>query len=125
MENEVIETQNATMRLREDDIIQSNIHPGSRATLENVKENIVAFERLADGRKLPLMGVVGVGASIDKDARDHAKHHNYSLGASAIVVRTRAHWIIGSLFTGLNRVPIPTKVFTSEKEAVVWLKGFL
>ena len=45
--------------------------------------------------------------------------------AQAIIVDSPVSRLIGSFFLGLNKPPFPTKLFTSEADAVEWLKGYL
>lgn len=63
-----------------------------------------------------------------KEARDY-----YALGGSregmesavALIVKSPLSRAIGNFFLGLNKTPLPTKLFTSENHAITWLKTFL
>ena len=44
--------------------------------------------------------------------------------AAAIIVKTLATKLAGNFFIRFNKPPTPTKVFTNEEEALVWLRRY-
>ena len=42
--------------------------------------------------------------------------------AVALLVQSPFSRVVGSLFLGVNRLPIPVRLFTSEEQALEWLK---
>jgi hypothetical protein len=45
--------------------------------------------------------------------------------AIAFIVKSPLSRILGNVYLGINRKNIPTRLFTTEPEAVEWLQGFL
>jgi hypothetical protein len=45
--------------------------------------------------------------------------------AVALLMGSPVSRVLGNLYLGLNKPPIPTRLFTSEEEAKVWLRSFL
>jgi hypothetical protein len=45
--------------------------------------------------------------------------------AAALLIGSPLTRAIGNFFMGLNKPLIPTRLFTSETEALAWLKGFV
>ena len=43
----------------------------------------------------------------------------------AVLVDSSVSRVLGNVFLGFNKPAYPTQLFTSEDEAVAWLKGFL
>jgi hypothetical protein len=45
--------------------------------------------------------------------------------AAGLLIGSPLTRAIGNFFMGLNKPLIPTRLFTSEAEAIAWLKGFV
>jgi hypothetical protein len=45
--------------------------------------------------------------------------------AAALIIDSLLSRAIGNFFMGLNKPIIPTRLFTSEAEALAWLKGLV
>ena len=45
--------------------------------------------------------------------------------AIALLVGSPLSRVIGNFFVGLNRSTFPLRLFTSEEEAIAWLRTFL
>jgi len=45
--------------------------------------------------------------------------------AAALLIESPLSKAIGNFFMGLNKPIVPTRLFTSEAEALAWLKGFV
>jgi len=123
MTTEPITTRTAKVWLREDGIIQTVISlPNARESLEDAKANIAAATTLSPGKRRPKLVDMRAVQGIDREARAY-----YSGGfatAVALLVGSPVTRVMANFFIGLNKPPVPTRLFTSEDEAVAWLKGF-
>jgi len=63
--------------------------------------------------------------SIDRAARAYYSSVQSSVVALALLVESPVSQVIANFFMGLNKVPVPTRLFTSEAEAVTWLGKFI
>ncbi len=127
MENEVIKTQIGKAWLREDSILHFEYKPNSHDTLITAKENLAADKELAQDKKRPLFCDFRNIKSQDKKARDfYASNEAHQIiSACALLIDSGFSKIIGNFFMGINKPKTPTRLFTSEKKAIEWLKGFL
>lgn len=108
-------------------IIRARFHDGAEVTLEDAQANLAATAKLAGGRPLPVMVDLRGVRSQSAEARA------YFAGPQALAVCTAVALVIGSplsrmignFFLGFNRPPMPTRLFTKEEDAAVWLERFL
>ena len=125
--NFVIETRTSKTFLREDGIIQSELLPNVEIDLEEAKESVKAGYSVSNGEKRPVLVIFGTVKSLTREARQYfgGQETTEHTSAIALVIGSVASRVIGNFMIGLNKTPYPTRLFTSEDEAVVWLKGFL
>ena len=124
----VIETRTNRNWLRSDGILQSETLPGASQSLADARENVAAYVLLAKGRRRPLlMDMRSVSGALDRDARQYYASTQYAavVSATALLVRSPVGRLIGSFVLRLTRPLSPIRRFTSESEALAWLKGFL
>ncbi len=127
MEREEIITQTAKFWLGEDGIIRGIILPTAEHTLTDAKENTEASEKLSKGEKHPVFIDLRKCKSITSEARAHyaRKEAAEEANAIALFIGSPVSKVIGNFFLGLNKPLCPTRLFTSEAEALGWLKGFI
>ena len=130
MENEVIANEHSAVRLGEDGILR-NIHRNadteSRAnTVKETKEVFSAIKQVSKGKKHPFLSDIRKVKSTDRESRDFFAGEEVAnaISAMALLVGSAIGKIIGNFFLGFNKPKYPVKLFTSESEAIVWLKGF-
>ncbi|MBI1947163.1 MAG: hypothetical protein HYS27_15815 [Deltaproteobacteria bacterium] len=123
----VLETRTNIARLREDGLLSSIVKQGAYQTLEDAVANVEACRTLSPDRARPLLVDLRAGAGINGAARaDYASPEAAPvIAAIAIVVGSPASRILANFFIGLNRLPLPTRLFTEEEAAVAWLRGYL
>jgi hypothetical protein len=68
-----------------------------------------------------------VSGRLDREARQYYAGPQYAavVSATALLVRSPVGRLIGSFVRRLTRPLSPIRTFTSESEALAWLKGFL
>jgi len=123
----VIETRTARMWMGDDGILRSSLREGADENEEDAVANVAAGSMLAGDRKIPILADWTEVSFISQQARRvyAGKETNRYTLALALVVGTPLSELIGSFFIGLNKPMFPTKLFTSEQEAIAWLKGHM
>ena len=92
-----------------------------------VKELIEYNGSLNDFERKPMCAVLSEFMTIDKEVREYGKTAEATryTSASAIVVKSLAHKLMGNFFIKVQKPAVPTKLFSEEKEAIEWLKTYL
>ena len=109
-------------------IVRWAYNPGTpRATLEDAQENHRVVGELLAGQKLPFLCDLRNCAHLDQDARKfYAGKETADLyKAMALLGGTPLSNMIGNIYLAVNRTSVPTKLFTSEADAIAWLRGFV
>ena len=127
MKNEIIRTRMSQIWLDEDGIIRATtILPHAEQTLADAHEIIVAVAKISQGKKYPLLSDVRNIKSVDRPAREYfAKEFDKVVSAAAGLVGSPMTMIMANFFLRVNKPSLPTRLFTSEAEAIEWLKGFI
>ena len=99
-------------------------------TLSDAEEVTTAMIKLAQAKPRPALVHMEFLKIITKEARKHfadtiAVKDNGSVNAVALIVKTPVSRVLGSFFLRFNRPENPLKLFTSESEALKWLRGYL
>jgi len=128
MKNEIFETRTVKIWLGEDGILRMvGIKPNASVTLTEAKENFDACVKASKGKKRPLFVDIRQIKSVDRESRQ------YTAGEAtakftyrvAILFGSPLSKFFGNLFLKLNNPLLPTKLFSSEDEAIEWLKGYM
>ncbi|MES2288029.1 MAG: STAS/SEC14 domain-containing protein [Bacteroidota bacterium] len=124
--NKIIEIRAFTSWLGNDGICYTVVKPNAIVTLEDARENTGSVKEISGDTIYPLLVNLMEIQSISKEARDHFSMQNRTPGVCAIamLIRSPVSRVIGNFFLGMNRSAVPTKLFTVENEAVLWLKRF-
>ena len=121
----VIETNAFFTWLADDDILVTVVKPGAEISLKDAQENSAAVCKLANKNVYPLLVDQNQIKSIPKEARSYfgAADRNRNANFIAILIDSPVSRMIGNFFIGLDKPTAPTKLFTSENEAIEWLKS--
>lgn len=127
MKNEAIETKTHSLWLDEDGIFHSVAKPRAEVTLKGTTELFEAHQKLTGGKKTPIYTDIREIKSMTRAARMHlaGKEAEKLHTALAILTTSPLNKFFGNLFMNFSNPRFPTRMFTSEKEAFAWLKGFL
>ncbi len=126
MKTDVIVTKTAKIRLLDDGIVHVVNIPGSDIGLEEVKENINITE-IIGGKKRPLLVDISKVKSVSREAREYfvSSEGAEIISGCAMLVGSPMSREIGNFFLDLTKLAYPIKLFTSEAEALMWLKNFI
>lgn len=109
-----------------EDILYGNILPGAFLDVDEVKENALRRAELLDvNRPIPSILDITEIRKITKEARKESSRSTAGLSAIAMIVDSGLSKIIGNYAIILNRPAIPVRLFTSLKEARIWVRDHL
>lgn len=113
--------------LRKDGIMQVNVYPEVEMNLNDAVESVQAQAVLANGKKRPLIVHIGKIKSMSRDARVYlgGSEAAKNVTATALITSSYIGTVIANFFIGLNKTLYPTKLFSSEEEALKWLVNYL
>jgi len=124
MATEKIKTSAAELWI-EDGIYYIIHKEGKKGTLETAKEELSAHRELSGGKKMPLFADVRRMKGANAEARDfgNSEEVQSTYSAVGILIGSKFTQIIANAFMKVNKPPYPVKMFTTKKEAVLWLRG--
>ncbi|HEX9439902.1 MAG TPA: hypothetical protein VF909_09480 [Roseiflexaceae bacterium] len=128
MERPEIVTRTARHYLDELGIFHTINHPGVEQTLEAARENLQATVELSGGQRRPLLVDIRQIKSQTREARDYytGPEGTRCFSAAAMLVDSPVSRLLGNFMIGFNKSSsVPGKLFSSEAEAIEWLKTFL
>jgi hypothetical protein len=122
-----VEVCNCLLWLRDDGIVHAKWGPHVQIGLEEARKVIHAISVMCGGKVTPALVDVTQVTAIDRQARLYFAGEETAKveAAAALLIGSPLTRAIGNFFMGLNKPLIPTRLFTSETEALAWLKGFV
>jgi hypothetical protein len=119
-------TRTGKLWLDEDGILRILPTPGTEDSLDDAKQNMAASAKLAAGQRRPILIDL---RSIKTQSREVRAYYTGPearklLLAIGLLIDSPMSRMIGNFFLGFNKMDLPTRLFKSEDEALVWLKGF-
>ena len=117
----------ARLWLGDDGIVRIIWGPGAEVTLEDARESMAAYLKINEGRKRPLLVDTKTMKSLARGARQFYAGEEAAQVASAValIVDTPVSKVLGNFYLGISNPLLPTRLFTSEDEALQWLKGYI
>jgi len=125
MKDRTAETRTVTLTFGEDGILVVCSRPGYDQNESDARENLATCRQILGDKKAPVLVDMRQMAALDKQARKvYATESDFAL-AQAMLVDSAFTRISANLFIRVAHPIHPTRMFTSEDEAIQWLKGFL
>ena len=127
MESEVTLTRMAKIWLGDDGIVRVEYFPDVEETLADAKENIETIMKVSKRKKCPILVDGRNLKSITREARTYyaGEEAGKVVNVAVFLIRSPVNKIIGNFFMNFNKPKYPVKLFTSETDAIEWLKGFI
>lgn len=121
------ELRNQQLWIDDDGLCRIKVNPGASLELGDAQEAVALMTSLANGARYPTFVDVGQMRSISRDCRRYYAGPETAAveSACALLVRSPLGRAMGNFFMGVNKTLYPTRLFTSEEEALAWLRGFL
>jgi hypothetical protein len=125
--HEIVETIKNRLWLGEDGIVRIIWVPNAEVSLEDAQETMAAYMRISNGKKRPLLVDTKNMKAFSREARKFYAGEEAAKVASAvaIIVGTPVSRVLGNFYLGLSNPHLPSRLFSSEDEAMEWLKGYL
>ena len=126
IKSEEITTKHGTIWL-EDGILHTSANPNVEHTLMDAKRDLMVFRNLALGVKRPLLSDISNVKSVSREAREFfaGEETGKIISAIGLIIKSPISRVIGNFYLSVNRPSFPVKLFTSEEEAIRWLKPFI
>lgn len=101
--------------------------PNAELTLKDAREVIAAYDTMRQDKRLPLLIDASKMRSFSRESRLHFTSDEVanSISACGIIVGTPVSKVLGNFYLGLSNPKLPSRLFTSEDEALAWLKRFV
>ena len=116
----------ATMALRSDGIVNTNMLIKEAVNLDQAKELTTHYIDITQGIKTPHLFTANKFVIIEKDVMEYMKDIANEYGkADAFVISALPQKIMGNFYLKVFKPKVPTKLFSSEEKAVKWLKQFV
>jgi len=109
-----------------DGIVHAEILPDTELTLADSEAGLAAIWEVGGRQRRPILLDTRAIKSLDRDARAHSAGAAMVrvVRAGAILVGSPLTLAIANFFMVLHKPPVPTRMFTNEAEALLWLRGF-
>ena len=126
MGNKVVKTRNAEIWIDEEGICHHTYTAGARLTFEDTLKECRIISEMSGHKKVPILVDINNVKHVPRESRMYyaGKEAEMIFKATALLIGTKMSRVIGNFFIGLNKPSMPVKLFTSEKEALKWLKDF-
>jgi hypothetical protein len=120
----MIETKFFRTSLEPGKFILTRVKADAEIELEDAKANTAAVIEISKGENFPILVDLREIKSITKEAREHfsMKGRKPHVTAIAMLINSPVSKIVGNFFLSLNHPIVPTRLFTSEQEAIYWMK---
>lgn len=127
MQRNEMTTETGTLFLDPQGIVHVTSYPGVEETLAQAQASVAAIRKVSDNTARPLLLDMRPIRSQRREVRDYYSSAEAvsAYKAVAILVSSPVSKMIGNIFIGIGKLPVPTKLFSAEPEAIDWLKTFL
>ena len=109
-----------------DGIVFIKLNQGVILTKKDIEDAIDAINFLGKGQKIPVISIAGDDSSADHSARIHSakKESNRFTACDALVIKSFAQRLIADFYIRVNKPVVPTKVFRSVEDAILWANKY-
>jgi len=115
----------ATISMREDGIINTNILIDDPVNIEQAKELLNAYINVSKGVKTPNLYTVSKFALMEKEVMEFIINEANQHGkADAFVIHSLPQKILANFYLKFIKPNVPTKFFRTEEKAIEWLNQY-
>jgi len=115
-----------SIRLLEDDLVELRYRDNIRVTADDMHEILTQLYTLTENRKMKRLIVISKNASLELPARQLLERENKqrkdTIIAEAVVVNSLAQKMTTNFYMKFIKDIYPTRFFTSDQQALEWLK---
>jgi hypothetical protein len=112
---------------REGGVLRARFHDGAEVQGDDARDNVEASMRLRGGAPVPLAVDLRPARSQSAEARAifAGPEGAQIASATALIIASPLSRVLGSFYLRVNKPAVPTRLFTSEADALRWLRGLL
>ena len=119
----IVRSKKAVMSYDFNGILKAVLADYDEITLEDVKEQRKIAHELTGGKPHVVLAITGRRTSATKEAREYSsKNTPEGRIAEAILIKSLPVRLMGKFYININKPAVPTKMFDTEAEALVWLR---
>lgn len=111
-----------------DDLLIHRFKADVHVELEMIKEMLKLSDPIfhRTNQYLPSLSVLSEGVTLSKEAREFGSTEaaNRYICASAVVINSLPHRIVGNFIVKVQKPVIPFKLFNDQDQAIKWLRTF-
>lgn len=101
-------------------VAHNDWQPGSVCNLEEARRVTLATHDLGRGA-VPVLVDMRYLSKAERPAREHFTGPEAKATAVALLVASAVSKVVANFIIGLQRMPVPTRMFTEETAALAWL----
>lgn len=119
---EVVRTKKAVISFNNQGLLKVVLADYDEITLDDVVEQRKIAAELTGNQPHVVLAIAGRRTSATKEAREYSSK-NIPEGrlAEAVLIKSLPVRLMGKFYININKPAVPTNMFNSEKEAIVWL----
>jgi len=127
MDSPVVELRSQLLWLDSDGILHTQVKPHTELTLEDARESLEHSRRLCAGKRHPVLVDLTNCKALRREARAYYAGEEAANPGLAVVllIGSPLARVIGNFYMEFHKPVFPVRLFTSEAQAITWLKGFL
>lgn len=124
---QIVRLAKCQLWLGEDGIVRIVWIPGAEVTLENAQETMAAYLKVNQGKRRPLFVDTKSMRSLARGARTYyaSEYAAQIASAVAIIIGSPVSKVLGNFYLGVSNPHLPTRLFSSEEQALEWLKEYI
>ncbi len=124
MNDSVVENENIKLWVK--DNVMFSEYKVADVTKSKARDMIDFRLSMCGGKSFPFFADVTRVKSIDREAREEFSNGKgiEMMSACALLIKSPVSQIMGNFFMMVNKPHIPTRLFTSAKDALEWLNKF-
>jgi hypothetical protein len=117
----------ASVYLRDDGVVVARVHPGVRQTVDDARANLRAAVAARGPRLRPILVDISGCEPLSPEVRAEYTGDQVGSAFSAIAIVVEATTfgrMIGNIYLRVAALALPTRLFSSEGEALTWLRRY-
>lgn len=109
-----------------DGVLYIYTKPEIEHTLNNAIEQQKEIVKLVKGKKIPMITDIRMASPLDIETRDYYATAEGTKNATAFAffVSSTFSMVLANIFIKLQKLHVPTKMFTKKEEALKWLNKY-
>lgn len=126
MKNSTYENSVFITEMDANGIVRTTVKEGAEVEVEHALENTEFVRKLCQQQQVPILVDMRKIKSISREARSHFSMKGRKGYASCIglLIKSPVSRVIGNFYLGISKPTVATRLFTTEKEATVWLMKY-